>query len=138
VRIGVHAHLSVYLPSRTKLWCMLQLRGQIHSPYYYSAPICTLWFSQPSGGVGGRGLFGLCVHIMVQEEEKKHTLYCRCNWFDPPTSLPPFMLASIESTCHTRRSKTKREEKGCHYYCVVGKGGFGSAKRPCATCTASF
>jgi hypothetical protein len=24
--------ITVYLPSRTKLWCMLQLRGQIHSP----------------------------------------------------------------------------------------------------------
>ncbi len=41
---GVHAHLlSLYLPSRTMLWCMLQLRGQIHSPYLYSTPICTLW-----------------------------------------------------------------------------------------------
>jgi hypothetical protein len=30
---GVHAHpLSLYLPSRTKLWCTLQLKGQIHPP----------------------------------------------------------------------------------------------------------
>ncbi len=40
---GVHTHpLSLYLPSRTKLWCMLQLRGQIHSPSFYSTHICTL------------------------------------------------------------------------------------------------
>ncbi len=36
----VHAHLiSLYLPSRTKLLCMLQLRGQIHSPYFISTPM---------------------------------------------------------------------------------------------------
>ncbi len=29
--------------SRTKLCCTLQLRGQIHSPYFYSTPLCTLW-----------------------------------------------------------------------------------------------
>ncbi len=41
---GVHAHpLLLYLLSRTKFWCTLQLRGQIHSPYFYSTPICTLW-----------------------------------------------------------------------------------------------
>jgi hypothetical protein len=40
---GMHAHpLSLYLPSRTKLWCTLQRRGRIHSPYFYSTPICTL------------------------------------------------------------------------------------------------
>jgi hypothetical protein len=40
----VHAHpLSLYIASRTKLSCMLQLRGQIHSPYFYSTPIRTLW-----------------------------------------------------------------------------------------------
>ncbi len=32
-----------YLPSRTKLWCALQLRGQIHSPYFCSTPTCTLY-----------------------------------------------------------------------------------------------
>jgi hypothetical protein len=38
---GVHAHpLSLYLPSRTKLWCTLQLRGQIHSSYFYSTSVC--------------------------------------------------------------------------------------------------
>ncbi len=38
--------LSLYLSSLTKLWCMLQLRGQIHSPYFYSSfiHICTLWY----------------------------------------------------------------------------------------------
>ncbi len=45
VRVGVHAHpLSLNLPSHTKLWLMLQLRGQIHFPCFYSTPICTLWF----------------------------------------------------------------------------------------------
>ncbi len=43
---GVRAHPhSLYLPSRTKLWCTLQLRRQIHSPpYLYSTPIWTLWW----------------------------------------------------------------------------------------------
>ncbi len=35
--------LSLYLPSRTKLLCTLQLRGKIHIPYSYSTSICTLW-----------------------------------------------------------------------------------------------
>ncbi len=34
---GVNAHpISLYSPSRTKLQCMLQLRGQVHSPYFIS------------------------------------------------------------------------------------------------------
>jgi hypothetical protein len=44
---GVHAHpLSLYLPSRTKLQCTLQLSGHVqctHSPYFISINICTLW-----------------------------------------------------------------------------------------------
>ncbi len=36
--------LSLYLPSRAKLWCTLQLRGQMHSPYFSSTLICTLWY----------------------------------------------------------------------------------------------
>ncbi len=35
---------TVYLPSRAKLWCTLQLRGQIHSSYFYSTPMSTLWY----------------------------------------------------------------------------------------------
>ncbi len=36
---GMHAHpLSLYLPSGTELWCMLQLRGQIHSPLFLFYP----------------------------------------------------------------------------------------------------
>ncbi len=38
-----YAHpLPLYLPSRTKLWCTLQLREQINSLHFYSTPICTL------------------------------------------------------------------------------------------------
>jgi len=50
---GVHAHsLPLYfLQSDTKLQCRLQLRGQIHSPYFISTPICTLW-STPSSPKG--------------------------------------------------------------------------------------
>jgi hypothetical protein len=43
---GVHAQpLSLYLPSSTKLWYenTIQRREQIHFPYFYSIPICTLW-----------------------------------------------------------------------------------------------
>ncbi len=37
---GLLAHpLSLYLPSRTKLQCTLQLRGQIHSPYFIYIPV---------------------------------------------------------------------------------------------------
>jgi hypothetical protein len=34
------------IPLCTKLWCTLQLRGQINSLYFYSTPICTLWYMQ--------------------------------------------------------------------------------------------
>jgi hypothetical protein len=38
---GVHAFpLSIYLPSRAKLWCTLQLRGQIHCYYFSSTVFC--------------------------------------------------------------------------------------------------
>ncbi len=40
---GVDAHpCSLYLPSQAKLWCTLQLRGQIHYPCFSSTPICIL------------------------------------------------------------------------------------------------
>ncbi len=32
-----------YFPSRIKLQCTLQLRGQINSSYFISTPLCTLW-----------------------------------------------------------------------------------------------
>jgi hypothetical protein len=35
---------SLYLPSQAKLWCTVQLRGQIHSLYFSSTPIHTQWF----------------------------------------------------------------------------------------------
>ncbi len=35
--------LSLYLPSQAKLWFTLQLSERIHSPYFFSTPICTLW-----------------------------------------------------------------------------------------------
>ncbi len=41
---GARPHPYTILPSRTKLQCTLQLRRQIHFPYFYSTPICTLWF----------------------------------------------------------------------------------------------
>jgi hypothetical protein len=34
--------LPSILPSRTNLQCMLQLRGQIHSPYFISTPMCSV------------------------------------------------------------------------------------------------
>ncbi len=44
VRVGgARPPLSLNLPLSTKLRCMLHLRGQIHSFYFYSTPICTLW-----------------------------------------------------------------------------------------------
>ncbi len=43
---GARPPNSLYLPSRTKLQCTLQLRGQIHSPYFVSIPICILCYTQ--------------------------------------------------------------------------------------------
>ncbi len=41
---GVHAHpISLSLQSRTKLQCMFQLSGLLHSPCFISIDICTLW-----------------------------------------------------------------------------------------------
>jgi hypothetical protein len=37
--------LSLYLLSCTKLQSTLQLRGPVHSLYFISTPICTLWMS---------------------------------------------------------------------------------------------
>ncbi|MFN9907018.1 MAG: hypothetical protein ACK56F_13010, partial [bacterium] len=34
--------LSLYLPSRAKLLCTLQLRGHRHSSHFFSTSICTL------------------------------------------------------------------------------------------------
>ncbi len=43
---GVHAHpLPLYLQLRTNFLCTHQLRGPIHSPYFYSSPLCTLWLA---------------------------------------------------------------------------------------------
>jgi hypothetical protein len=39
------------IPSRAKLWYTLQMRGQIHSPYFSSIPICTLWPRTPLQGL---------------------------------------------------------------------------------------
>ncbi len=51
VRLGVHTHhFSLFLPSRTKLQCTLELRGQLHSPYFISTPICTLCLSPKTEG----------------------------------------------------------------------------------------
>ncbi len=36
--------LLFYPPSRAKLWCALHLIGEMHSPYFSSTPICTLWY----------------------------------------------------------------------------------------------
>ncbi len=45
---GVHAlPISLYLPSRAKLWCTLQPRGQLHSSYFSSAPCGNFWPSKP-------------------------------------------------------------------------------------------
>jgi hypothetical protein len=35
-KISPAQSLSLYLPSRTKLGCTVQLRRQVHSPYFYS------------------------------------------------------------------------------------------------------
>ncbi len=48
---GVHAlPLSLYLPSRAKLWCTLQLRGQIYTPPISPLPLFVL-----CGREGGKG-----------------------------------------------------------------------------------
>ncbi len=55
VRVGVHAYpISLHLALRTKLWRTLQLRGQIHSPYFYATSICTQWIYQPLFDLAGK------------------------------------------------------------------------------------
>ncbi len=89
-------------------------------PQYYSTSICTLWFSQPSGGGGGT-FRSLCTY-----HGKKTHVMLSLQLVRPPTSLPPFMLASIEKSysCHTGRRKTKREGKGA-IITVLSEGGGG-------------
>jgi hypothetical protein len=65
----VHAHhLSLYLQSRTKLWNMLQLRGQIHSPYFYSTPVCTV--------LCGRGSYSV-THVLDLYRVMFSYIYCK-------------------------------------------------------------
>ncbi len=40
-----HSTVST-IPSRAKVRCTVQLSGQMHSPYFYSTPIFTLWLSK--------------------------------------------------------------------------------------------
>jgi hypothetical protein len=44
---GVHAHpLLLYLPSHAKVQCTIQLRGQMHFPYFISTPMYSVvWTS---------------------------------------------------------------------------------------------
>jgi hypothetical protein len=45
-RIYQNASNSKTIGTLRKLQCTLQLRGQIHSPYFISTPVCTLWRRQ--------------------------------------------------------------------------------------------
>ncbi len=61
--VGVHAHpLSLYLPSRTKLRCTLQLRGQIHSPCFISIPMYSVALPD-SQTMRGSNLFTYSIQI---------------------------------------------------------------------------
>ncbi len=52
----MHAHpLSLNLPSRAKLWCTLQMGRQVHSPHFYSTPVCTPRGGRGEGREGGLG-----------------------------------------------------------------------------------
>jgi hypothetical protein len=71
--VGVHAnHLSLNLLSCIKLWCTLYVAERadnVHSPYFYSNPLCILWSMhcvvrnyeriQVIKGGGWRGVVGL-------------------------------------------------------------------------------
>jgi hypothetical protein len=62
---GVHAHPPLlYLKSRTKLQCTLQLSRQIHSTYFYSTPVCTLWLKHRTE-LDGRNQDGGNIHKNV-------------------------------------------------------------------------
>ncbi len=66
----MHAHpLSLYLPSRTKLWCTLQLRGQIHIPLFLLYPYM---YSVPTTIVLGSSLAVLHWKVTIAHP---HTLY---------------------------------------------------------------
>jgi hypothetical protein len=62
---------SLYLPSRTKLQCTLQLRGQIHSSYFTSTPyiLCAVSIHLWGGGVE------LKMNLLICEGVHSDTLY---------------------------------------------------------------
>jgi hypothetical protein len=65
--LEVHAHpLSLYLPSRSKLQCMLQLKAQIHSLYFNSTlyGLCRIYYT----------IRKLCVQFEVQYMYNKNSI----------------------------------------------------------------
>jgi hypothetical protein len=77
---GVHAHpLLLYLKSRTKLQCMLQLSRQIHSTYFYSTSICTLWLKHRTE-LDGRNQDGGNIHKKVFFLHGRGFSFCSRGW----------------------------------------------------------
>ncbi len=119
MRVGVHAHLFHYIYHHVQSCSVCSSWEGRYIPPITTLPLYVLcdFLSLVMGGGEGCSVF---VSISWYKKKRKRKNTRRCNWFELPTSLPPFMLIpSIEksSTCHTGRSKTKREKKGCHYYC---------------------
>jgi hypothetical protein len=68
---SVHAPFSLYLPSRVKFWCTLQLRWQIHCPCFSSTPICTLWSKTWILFFSGFILFLSCRYFCLDKKTTK-------------------------------------------------------------------
>jgi hypothetical protein len=81
--------LSLYLTSRTKLDCTLQLGAQIHSTYFSSTPICALWVGCPRnknfGWNRNKICFGCVSVCFVKTKTKKLGLF----WYFEPLSKQP-------------------------------------------------
>ncbi len=100
--------LSLYLQSRAKLWCTLQLRGQIHFPYFSSTPIRTLWCPPSTGGRTKSKDQSAEIPPKYQYLQRVYKvlgfLSSRPNWAPPPPRLevnvapPPFGSKGVTQT----------------------------------------
>ncbi len=80
--------LSLYLILRAKLWHTLCLRGEIHSPYFSSTPICTLCFTPQNP-----------MKAELSTSRHRHG-YLRYLKPEPDLGPPPSISVLLSSACH--------------------------------------
>jgi len=100
---GARLPYPVYLPSRTK-WCTLQLKGQIHSPYLYSIPICALWLHYP--------LYTLrCLYRFLPLPPPRWEVQIRRNLHFSRYSLPIAIRKAVSETTNRWIESVNRERE---------------------------